>query len=190
LPGAVRLGDAGFGPPGFQLYSNFGVLDEGARNVKVYDLAGSFVGTWRAVTSDTVAYARWGYDHKYAYLGTRDGRITVFDQNGSLIRSYATAFNLADLAATESYASMPGNYLLLGPARTGDPIRIYQGPTGSLMGTFSLPGAYNVGASGRQRAYYFCLRRLGSEIWAYHADIGGYMAVAPASLGKVKALFK
>ncbi|UCH79405.1 MAG: hypothetical protein JSU81_05490, partial [Candidatus Coatesbacteria bacterium] len=75
LAGAVRLGDAGFGPPGFQLHSNFGVLDEGARNVKVYDLAGSFVGTWRAVTSDTVAYARWGYDHKYAYLGTRDGRI-------------------------------------------------------------------------------------------------------------------
>lgn len=190
LPRAVRLGDAGHAPPGFPLSDHFGVLDEGTHDVKVYTPAGSFVGTWRAVSSDTVGYARWGYYYNYAYLGTTDGRISVYDEAGSLINSYATGVQIADLAAEESYAGLHGHYLVLGPARTGDPVRVYFGPTGSLIGTFALPGQYNVGASSRMPSNYYCLRRLSSEIWAYYADIGAYMPVEPASLGKVKALFK
>jgi hypothetical protein len=191
LPRAVRLGDAEHAPPGFPLSDHFGVVDEGANDVKVYNLTGSFVGTWRAVSTDTVGYARWGYYGKhYAYLGRRDGRVFVYGDTGSLVNSYTTAVELADLAADESYASRPGDYLVVGPRRTGDPVRVYFGPTGSLLGTFSLPGWYNVGASSRPKAYYYCLRRTASEIWAYEVDIGAYMPVEPASLGKVKALYK
>jgi hypothetical protein len=190
LPGAVKLGDAEIAPPGFSPYNYFGVLDNGAHDVKVYDYAGSFVGTWRAVSTDTVGYGRLGYSQYYTYLGTRDGRITVYSGAGSFINSYATGIELADLAAEDSYAGMPGDFLVLGPARVGDPNRVYRGPTGSLQGTFSLPGTINLGASSHPRAYYYCLRLIGSDIWAYQTNIGGYMAVEPASLGKVKALFR
>ncbi len=188
LPGAVRLGDADYHPPGYPS-GTFGVVDEGANNVKVYSFDGSLVGTWRAAPSNTVGYGVGGHMEDIYYLGTRDGVISVYNDRGSFVNSYATGVPTADLAAGMSYLGYPGYYLFLGPSRIGDPVRVYIG-YGSLCGTFKLPGLYNVGAITFVKADYWCLRHTGTEIWAYHVNVGPFMAVEPASLGKVKALFK
>jgi hypothetical protein len=36
----------------------------------------------------------------------------------------------------------------------------------------------------------WCLRDLGTEIWAYEIYTGPLMEVEPASLGRIKALYK
>jgi len=39
-------------------------------------------------------------------------------------------------------------------------------------------------------SFYWGLRRAGTQLWVYEVFLGGGMPVAPASLGRVKALFK
>jgi hypothetical protein len=189
MPGGVTLGDADNPPEGYPA-GTFAVVDEGADNVKVYNMNGSFVGVWRAVPANTVGYGCGGYGTPLIYLGTSDGAISVHTYAGSFITSFATGVPLADRGAAGGYRGW-GSYVYLGPARSGDPVRVYH--FSSICGTFHLPGLRNAGtvmphAGGS--IWSWCLRNTGAEIWAYRVQVGYMMAVEPASLGRVKALFK
>jgi hypothetical protein len=189
MPGGVMLGDADNPPQGYPSGA-FMVVDEGARDVKVYNSSGSFLGVWKAVPPNTVGCAVGGYMEKLIYLGTSDGVVSVHTYSGSFITSFATGVPLADLGSAAGYRGW-GEYMYLGPARSGDPVRVYN--WGSICGTFHLPGLRNAGtvmphAGGS--IWSWCLRNTGTEIWAFRVQIGYMMPVEPASLGRIKALYK
>jgi hypothetical protein len=189
MPGGVMLGDADNPPQGYAA-GTFAVVDEGAHNVKVYNTTGSFVGVWKAVPANTVGLAVGGYTQKFVYLGTSDGVVSAHTYAGSFIASFATGVPLADLGASAAYIGW-GDYVYLGPARNGDPVRVYNYQ--SICGSFSYPGLRNAGtviSPWGGSVWSWCLRNAGTEIWAYRARVGSAMAVAPASLGRVKALFR
>ena len=189
MPGGVMLGDADNPPQGYPSGA-FMIVDEGAHDVKVYNVSGSFLGVWKAVPANTVGCAVGGYMEKLIYLGTSDGVVSVHTYSGSFITSFATGVPLADLGSAAGYR-MWGEYMYLGPARSGDPVRVYN--WGSMCGTFHLPGLSNAGTvmpDAGGSIWSWCLRNAGTEIWAYKVQVGHMMAVEPASLGRVKALFK
>ena len=189
MPGGVMLGDADNPPQGYAA-GTFAVVDEGARNVKVYSVTGSFVGVWKAVPPNTVGCAVGGYMEKLIYLGTSDGVVSVHTYSGSFITSFATGVPLADLGSAAGYRGW-GEYMYLGPARSGDPVRVYN--WGSMCGTFHLPGLTNAGTTmphAGASIWSWCLRNAGTEMWAYKVQVGHMMAVEPASLGRIKALYK
>lgn len=188
LPGAVKLGDADFTP---ESYSSgyFAVIDEASRDLKLYSTAGSFYSVIRTLPGDVVAYARGGHVTPRLYLGTRNGVISRYTTNWSFLNSFATAVPIADLAAGSGYRYAWGDYLEVGTRQAGEPIRVYFGYSGYLYDSFTLPGVRNCGAIGGGDSYW-CLRDLGTEIWAYGVRIAALMEVQPASLGRIKALYK
>jgi hypothetical protein len=187
LAGAVRLGDADFAPDGYP--GCFAVVDEGSYELKAYTTAGSFHSVIRTLRSDVVGYGVGGHVTKYLYLGTRGGVIYRYSPTWSFLNSFSTGVEIADLAAGQGYKGMWGDWLEVGPARTGEPVRVYMGG-GAFFGSFSLPGVRNCGAVAGYGSAYWCLRNLGTEIWAYAIDLGPLMAVEPSSLGRIKALYQ
>jgi len=187
LPGAVKLGDADHPPEGYG--GCFAVVDEGAHELKAYTFTGSFYGVIRTLPSDVVAYGRGGYTKGYLYLATNNGVVFCYTPTWSLANSYPTGVAVADLAAGYGYGHYWGDYLEVGSRQAGDPIRVYYGPAGVMAASFALPGIRSCGAVGGGQSYW-CLRDLGTEIWAYRVAIAGLMEVQTASLGKVKALYK
>jgi hypothetical protein len=188
MPGGVMLGDADFAPAGYSGY--FAVIDEGSHELKAYGMTGSFYRVVRTLPSDVVGYGVGGHVTAYVHLGTRGGVVYRYTPAWSFLYSFATGVEIADLAAGQGYNGRWGDWLEVGPARSGEPIRVYDGWGGSFYGSFSLPGVRNCGASAGYRSAYVCLRDLGTGIWAYAVDLGPLMAVEPASLGRVKALYK
>ena len=186
MAGGVMLGDADRAPEG---YAGFAVVDEGSHELKAYGMTGSLYGVIRTLSSDTVAYARGGYTKDYLYLGTSNGVVFCYTPSWSLANSYSTGIAVTDLAAGYGYGHYWGDYLDVGSRQAGDPIRVYYGPGGVMVASFALPGIRSCGAV-RSGQIYWCLRDLGTEIWAYRVAISALMGVEPASLGKVKALFK
>ena len=187
MAGGVMLGDADRPPEGYGGY--FAVVDEGSHELKAYSMTGSFYRAIRTLPSDVVAYARGGYTKDYLYLGTNNGVVFCYTPSWSLLNSYSTGVAVADLAAGYGYRYYWGDYLDVGSKRAGDPIRVYKGPAGVMAASFTLPGIRSCGAV-RSGQSYWCLRDLGTEIWAYHVAISGLMEVQPSSLGRVKALFR
>jgi len=187
MAGGVMLGDADRPPVGYSGY--LAVVDEGSHELKAYTMTGSFHSVIRTLSSDVVAYAGGGYTKDYLYLGTNNGVVFCYTPSWSLLNSYSTGVAVADLAAGYGYGHSWGDYLDVGSRRAGDPIRVYLGPAGVMAASFTLPGIRSCGAV-RSGQSYWCLRDLGTEIWAYHVAISGLMEVHPASLGRVKALFK
>jgi hypothetical protein len=187
MAGAVMLGDADRPPEGYRGY--LAVVDEGAHNLKAYTMTGSFHSVIRTLSSDVVAYAAGGYTKDYLYLGTNTGVVFCYTPTWSLANSYSTGVAVADLAAGYGYRHSWGDYLDVGSRQAGDPIRVYQGPAGVMAASFTLPGIRSCGAV-RSGQSYWCLRDLGTEIWAYRVEISGLMEVQPSSLGRIKALYK
>ncbi len=187
MSGGVLLGDADFAPAGYAGY--FAVIDEGTHELKAYTSTGSFYRVIRTLPSDVVGYGVGGHVTAYVYLGTRGGFVYRYTPEWSFLTSYSTGVEIGDLAAGQGYNGYWGDWLEVGPARSGEPVRVYTGG-GYFYGSFSLPGVSNRGASAGFRSAYVCLRDLGTEIWAYAVDLGPLMPVVPTSLGRVKALFK
>jgi hypothetical protein len=188
LPGAVKLGDADFTPEGYSS-GYFAVIDEASQDLKLYSTAGSFYSVIRTLPGDVVAYGRGGHVTPRLYLGTRNGVISRYTTNWSFLNSFATAVPIADLAAGSGYRYAWGDYLEVGSRQAAEPIRVYFGYSGHLCDSFTLPGVRNCGAIGGGDSYW-CLRDLGTEIWAYGVRIAALMEVQPASLGRIKALYK
>ncbi len=187
MAGGVMLGDADRPPEGYRGY--LAVVDEGSRELKAYSMTGSFYRVIRKLPSGVVAYARGGYTKDYLYLATNTGVVFCYTPSWSLLNSYSTGVAVADLAAGYGYRHSWGDYLDVGSRQAGDPIRVYLGPAGVMVASFALPGIRSCGAV-RSGQTYWCLRDLGTEIWSYRVAISGLMEVQPASLGRIKALYK
>jgi hypothetical protein len=189
MPGGVILGDADF--PAGGSGGDLAVVDVGSHELKAYGITGSFYGVIRTLPSDVVAYARGGHVTSYLYLGTASGVISRYSPTWSFLNSFGTGVPTGDLAAGHGYGGMWGDWVILGPSRAPTALRAYRA-TGSLYGTFAFPGNASRGAiyGGGYRTTMCSLRDMGTEMWVYMIETGGLMPVEPASLGKVKALFK
>ncbi len=188
LRGASVLGDADNAPDGYSSYY-FSVVDMGTNDVKIYTVEGSLVGTLFPAPPETVAVGIGGHSYNYIYLGTSDGVIYRYWGQGVFAGSFSTGIEIYDLAGSGAYAYEWGNHVLLGPKRPSKIVYAYN-YAGRLAGGFELPGMRNRGAMAYDYRFYWCLREDADGLWAYHVYLGQGMAVEPASLGRVKALFK
>jgi hypothetical protein len=147
-----------------------------------------------------------GYAHRpgspYYFVGvlpeTRDAGVIIYRFNtaSSLISSFASTYPAVKLAATDSFAGAPGEYLI---TFCGLICAVYE-PGGSLVATFDPEGEHQFygGTAGRgypatYGATLWALARIGYQNnVVYQIDLGNAntTAVAPASLGRVKALFR
>ena len=188
LPGADAITETDCLPyPYHQDY--FSALDAGTRDVKIFRTTGSLVGTFMAAPADAVAIGVGGRDAYYVYLATRAGLIRRYSSGGSFLNSFNTGIDVRDLAASGGYDQRWGNFVQVAPRGQPGPIYSYRS-TGSLEGSFALPGTGNLGAEAIDTSFYWCLRRVNTRLWVYEVFLGGGMPVEPASLGKVKALFR
>jgi hypothetical protein len=185
---ASVLGDADRAPDGYSS-SYFSVVDVGTNDVKIYNVEGSFVGTLFPAPADTVAVGIGGHSCNYMYLGTAGGIIYRYWGRGTLAGSFSTGIEINDLAGSGAYAYEWGSHVLLGPKRPSKIVYAYE-YTGRHAGGFELPGTRNCGAMAYNYTMYWCLREGTDGLWAYQVFLGRGMPVEPASLGKVKALFK
>jgi hypothetical protein len=188
LPGANVISETDAAPDGYP-GDCFSAVDTGTRDVKIYTTAGSLVGTFMATPADAVAIGIGGHVTDYVYLATRSGVVLRYSPRGSFISSFNTGINVRDLAASGGYAIYWGDFVQLAPRGLPGPIYSYRGYGGSLAGSFALPGTRSLGALGAH-TYYYCLRRVNTQLWVYHVYLGQGMPVEPASLGRIKALYK
>jgi len=118
-----------------------------------------------------------------------------FNTGGSLISSFVPGYGLK-LAASDGFAGVGGEYLI---TFGGLVCAVYE-PGGSLVATFNHGAGHSLygGTAGPGYPVYY-----GTTLWAlakkssvdnvvFQIDLGNEIipAVAPASLGKVKALFR
>jgi hypothetical protein len=168
----------------------FSALDTGTRDVKIYTTTGSLVGTFMAAPADAVAIGVGGHVTDYVYLATRGGLIRRYSPRGSFISSFNTGINVRDLTASGGYAYEWGYFVQLAPRGLPGPIYSYRVYGGSLAGSFALPGTRSLGAEGIRISHYWSLRRVNTRLWVYRVYLGQGMPVEPASLGRIKALYK
>jgi len=190
LSGGVTLADADYAPRG-SASGCFAVVDTGANALKLYDTVGSYYGSARALPNDVVAYGVGGHVTAYDYFGTRDGVISRYTREGSFLNSFATGVPIGALAAGRGYGGYWGCWVIVGRSDVAE-LRGYDGGSGGFAGSFALPGISVAGAiyGGWTRSTMWCVVRSAGGTWAYEIETGPLMPVEPASLGKVKALFK
>ncbi len=190
LPGANVIAETDRLPDTYPRYY-FSAVDTGARDVKIYHTTGSLVGTFMAAPADAVAIGVGGHVVDYVYLATRSGLIRRYSPQGSFLGSFTTGIDVRDLAASSGYYQRWGNFVQVAPRGLPGPIYSYWGwgYTGSLAGSFDLPGTRSLGAVAFG-TYYYSLRRVNTRLWVYQVFLGSGMPVEPASLGRIKALYK
>ncbi len=154
-------------------------------------------------------YVRWdhreldetlGYAHlpgsPYYYVGVTHYKdeyiIYRFNTEGSLINSFVPDYG-GKLAATDRFAGVPGEYLI---TWSGSSCGVYE-PAGSLVATFNHEAGLSLyggtAGPGYPASYGTTLWAMANYVdWVYQIDLGNEVipTVAPASLGKVKALFR
>jgi hypothetical protein len=197
LPGMTRAIDAcdcHFGA-GYVI-----VLDNGTL-LRAYHVAtGSLLGSLPVpATADGVAYgATSGY-----YYGSANNYIYRITTAGSLVGSFSGGPDAGTLAAAPRFAGQAGDYVIVNPKAQGvHPTRVFTG-AGSFVASFTFSGPYPtmdlrygaIAGDGYPASFgttlWLVLRT--DFIWrsAYQIDLGNAdPAVAPASFGAVKALFR
>jgi hypothetical protein len=176
------------------------VLDNGTQ-LRGYHVATGFsLGSVPIPISpvDGLAYGASGY-----YYGSYNNYIFRTTTEGSILSSFSGGPDAGTLAATDRFAGLAGDYVIVNPKSQGiQPTRVYTG-AGSFVASFTFSGPYPtmdyrygaVAGAGDPPSY-------GTTMWvvlrtdfiyrsAYQIDLGnGGVSVAPASLGTVKALFR
>lgn len=191
LPGANVISETDSLPETYPRYY-FSALDTATHDVKIYTTAASLVGTFMAAPTDAVAIGVGGHVTGYVYLAASNGLIRRYSPEGSFLASFNTGVAVGDLTASGGYAARWGYFVQIAPFNSAGPIYSFWSmyTAGSLAGTFPLPGTRSYGAEVMYTSFYTCLRQVGSALWVYRVDLGRGMAVEPASLGKVKGLFR
>jgi len=197
LPGATRPVDADHCHLGA---GYFIVLDGGTRLMAYHVATGSLLGSLPVpATADGVAYdATSGY-----YYGSADNYVYRFTTAGSLVGSFSGGPDAGTLAAAPRFAGQAGDYVIVNPkARGVHPTRVYTA-AGSFVASFTFSGPYPdmdlrygaIAGDGYPASFgttlWVVLRT--DFIWrsAYQIDLGNANpAVAPASFGAVKALYR
>ena len=168
------------------------VFDYGKKMLLTYTLDGSLVNS-KAVPSDTTAFAYIPGTQRY-FLA-RDQMIFRYTLNDVLLNKFYVGGDLRGLAASGRYDGKAGQYLVAGRAGTGGYSYVYSG-AGSLIDSFVVPGTGTYGSVAALGAFdstntYWCVQTVGLYRWAYQVDIGAASpAVVPASVGRLKALYR
>jgi hypothetical protein len=176
------------------------VLDEGT-TLRAYHVAsGSLLGSVPIpmASADGLAYGASGY-----YYGSYNNYIYRSTTDGSIVSSFSGGSDAGTLAAADRFAGLAGDYVIVNPKSQGiHPTRVYTG-AGSFVASFTFSGPYPsmdyrygaVAGQGYPASF-------GTTMWvvlredfivrkAYQIDLGNAAAaIAPASLGSVKALFR
>ena len=169
----------------------------GGNSVRDIDLAtGSVVASW-APFADMYGYAYApGGAYKYVLVGGRT--VYRFTTAGSLVNSFGVAGGKS-LAASDSFGGRPGEFVLIGGDGT---VKVYSG-VGSPVRTFVVPKSPYF-------RYYTAICGPGypaecnTTLWAhfkdymppwdrdyiYQVSLGNGVPVEPASVGKIKALYR
>jgi hypothetical protein len=171
----------------------FDVFDFGKKMLITYKKNAEFVKT-KPLPADTTAYAYIPGSSKY--FVARDEMVFRYTTNDVLVNKFYVGGYVGGLAATPVYDGKNGEYVVIGRSGAGGYSYVYSG-AGSLVDSFVVPGdgtyASVVGRAepkALQRSYW-CVQRIGSARWAYQVEIEATApAVAPASLGKVKTLYR
>jgi hypothetical protein len=183
-------GDADHAPagPGY-----LGVV-ESANSIFEYRIAnGSFV---RSVPtgSTTLGYAYFPAGaYVYVHRGTYSNVVYRCRTTGSIVSSFTVSSSAGPIAATNRFNDRAGDYVIVG-SRIALSASVYTG-AGSFVRSIVMPAATygcvcGPGAPSSRGTTYWCNLRMGTNFYAYQIDLGNATAVAPASLGKVKALFR
>lgn len=183
------LGDGYFGIIGVgKSFPPFG-LDF---NIKTGSIVGSF---------PTSPYAR-AYAHipggAYIYVGqSYPSNIFRLTMSGSVVSSFNPRDVCDLLAATDYFKGLNGAYLVSYGGGSGLYHHVYT-DAGSLVGSFWLghfsmafAGVCGPGYPSSYGITYWCISwGSGGGVWCFQIDLGNATAVAPASVGKIKALFR
>lgn len=169
------------------------VFDSGTKMLLTYKTNGEFVKA-KPLPSDTTAYAYIPGSSKY--FVARDEMVFRYTTNDVLVNKFFVGGDLGGLAATPVYDGRDGEYVIIGRSGAGGYSYVYTG-AGSLLDSFVVPGEGTYG-SVVARAYpanlqrtYWSVQSIGTARWAYQVEVGGTApAVAPASLGKVRAVYR
>ncbi len=150
---------------------------------------GSLLRSYAAPAS-TTGYAYFpGRAYYFIHSGTYVNRYTTA---GSFVSSFPVSSSAGPIAATDRFRDQAGVYVVVG-SKLSFSATVYTG-AGSLVASFLLPAvtygcACGPGAPSSRGTTYWCNLRMGAEFFAYQIDLGNTnVAVAPASVGKIKAL--
>lgn len=192
----VDLGLLPFGPADPPYASDHSVLGAGYVS---FPFGGGYLLTYSTSTGSLVeSIQREPKFRDYAFIpGGRciyvglDGVLYRMTRAWSVVNSFPYFDSLG--AATEDFNGGHGQYILT--ESFGTTVCVYTG-AGSLVSTFPVmhsgkdpccgpgyPPSYGV-------TYWRFIKSGESDGWCYQIDLGGATAIAPASLGKVKALFR
>jgi len=198
---------SGVGSP-FHFEADHSVLGDGYlavvhwyQTMRIYDYVartGSVVGSW-APLEKMYSYAFIpGGRYKYVVSGeyAQDYYVYRFTKEGSLVSSFSTGLGIGGLAATDKFAGRDGEYLVVAKRW----YRYVYTTSGSLIASFNhyqsdttnhgcvcgpgYPADYGT------TLWYLQSVRYENDAYVFQAYLGNGVAVAPASVGKIKALYR
>lgn len=183
-------GDADHTPtgPGY-----LGVIER-ANSIFEYRIStGSFV---RSVPTgpNTLGYAYFpASTYVYVHRGTYSNIVYRCRTTGSVVSSFVVSNSSGPLAATNRFNDVAGDYVIVG-SRIALSARVYTG-AGSFVRSFVMPAVTygcvcGPGSPSARGTTYWCNLRMGTNFYAYQIDLGNTTAVAPASVGRIKALYR
>lgn len=137
---------------------------------------GSVLASWPSPVARTVGC---GWDGTYLWLSSYFGSLGWATTAGSLVGSFGTSWRPTGVA-------FDGYYLWTAEYHQPDLHRLTT--AGSVVASYLFPAGepWGLGFDGE----YLWVTSAGSPGYVYKADFGGYPAVAPASIGRVKALYR
>jgi hypothetical protein len=167
------------------------VLGGGNRLFDYWVSNGSLISSYAAPPSTT----GYGYSPGRAYYFVHSGAyVNRYTRAGSLAGSFPVAYSAGPIAVADRFRNRVGNYVVVG-SKLSFYASVYTG-TGSLVTSFVVPAVTygcvcGPGAPTSHGTTYWCNLRMGTDFYAYQIDLGNTnVAVTPASVGKVKALFR
>ncbi len=167
------------------------VIGGGNRLFDYWVSNGSLIRSYAAPPSTT----GYGYSPGRAFYFVHSGAyVNRYTRAGSLAGSFPVSYSAGPIAVADRFRNRAGNYVVVG-SKVSFYARVYTG-TGSLVTSFVLPAVTygcvcGPGAPAAHGTTYWCNIRMGTNFYAYQIDLGNTnVAVAPASAGKIKALFR
>jgi hypothetical protein len=166
----------------------------GVRSITDFDVStGSAVASW-APFSDIQSYA-YSPVRRIRYVGNSSGYVHRYNTAGSLINSFPTPERIRGLAASEEFAGARGEYIIVtqsdywyvctsqGGQVARVPFPSETGMLGEIACGRGYPSEYGttLWCVGLNRLYH---------IYVYQISLHNATAVTPASVGKIKALFR
>ncbi len=190
LPRANRPRDADHSALGGGYFDTF---DLGSKMLLTYTTGGDFVKS-KPLPSDTTAYAY--IPGNRTYFIAREEMIFRYTLDDVLVNKFYVGGTIGGLAATPAYDGRNGQYIIVGREGAGGYSYAYTGG-GSLVDSFVVPGSGTHGSVVGRAApmnlarTYWCNQNVAGARWAYQVDVGGTgIGVAPASIGKIKTLYR